>query len=102
MMCQRMGLPPTSTMGLGRSEVSSLKRLPTPPARMTAFTADGSSRALVQLTGVAALPMRRARLGAGSADSLVDLHEPVHGAIEVEVLASQCPAPRRRLRIGEQ
>jgi len=37
MMCQRIGIPPISTMGFGRSEVSSLNLLPSPPARMTAF-----------------------------------------------------------------
>src|ERR1019366_8241867 len=36
-MCHRMGRPPISTMGLGRTEVSSLSRVPRPPARMTAF-----------------------------------------------------------------
>lgn len=38
MMCQRIGFPPISTIGLGRTEVSSLMRVPNPPARMTAFT----------------------------------------------------------------
>src|SRR5262245_35295730 len=37
MMCQRIGLPPISTMGLGRVSVSSVKRVPRPPARMTTF-----------------------------------------------------------------
>src|SRR5262245_58195434 len=37
MMCQRIGLPPTSIMGLGLTCVSSLRREPNPPARMTAF-----------------------------------------------------------------
>src|SRR6266498_3789744 len=37
MMCQRMGKPPISTMGLGRCDVSSLSRLPSPPAKITAF-----------------------------------------------------------------
>src|SRR6266581_1241486 len=37
MMCQRIGLPPISIMGLGRTDVSSLMRVPMPPARMTAF-----------------------------------------------------------------
>jgi hypothetical protein len=37
MMCQRIGLPPTSTIGLGRAAVSSLSREPIPPARITAF-----------------------------------------------------------------
>src|SRR4051794_41422695 len=38
-MCQRIGLPPISTIGLSRSPVSSLRREPRPPARITAFTA---------------------------------------------------------------
>ena len=37
MMCQRIGLPPISTIGFGRRLVSSLMRVPRPPARMTAF-----------------------------------------------------------------
>ena len=37
MMCQRIGLPPISTIGFGRTSVSSLIRVPRPPARMTAF-----------------------------------------------------------------
>src|SRR3954452_12614371 len=41
MMCQRIGLPPISTIGLGRSPVSSLNREPRPPARMTAFIGGG-------------------------------------------------------------
>src|ERR1017187_5069259 len=36
-MCQRIGLPPISTIGLGRMAVSSLRRVPKPPARITAF-----------------------------------------------------------------
>jgi hypothetical protein len=38
MMCQSIGLPPISTIGLGRAVVSSLKREPKPPAKITAFT----------------------------------------------------------------
>jgi len=37
MMCQRIGLPPISTIGLGLRCVSSLRRVPSPPARITAF-----------------------------------------------------------------
>src|SRR4051794_27021256 len=37
MMCQRMGRPPSSTIGFGRMTVSSLRRVPSPPARMTVF-----------------------------------------------------------------
>src|SRR4051812_25092162 len=44
MMCQRIGMPPTSTIGFGRTLVSSLRRVPNPPARMTAFTAPTLSR----------------------------------------------------------
>src|SRR6478609_11759047 len=39
MMCQSIGLPPISTIGFGRTAVSSLSREPKPPARITAFTA---------------------------------------------------------------
>ena len=35
MICQRMGLPPTSTSGLGRTSVYSAKRVPMPPQRIT-------------------------------------------------------------------
>ena len=35
--CQRIGFPPISIMGLGRRWVSSLMRVPKPPASMTAF-----------------------------------------------------------------
>ena len=37
MMCQSIGRPPISTNGFGRVPVSSLKRVPRPPARMTTF-----------------------------------------------------------------
>src|SRR5471032_2254266 len=36
-MCHRIGLPPTSTIGFGLTVVSSLSRVPSPPASMTAF-----------------------------------------------------------------
>ena len=38
MMCQRIGLPPISTIGLGRSAVSSERREPSPPGKNDAFT----------------------------------------------------------------
>src|ERR1035438_4874631 len=38
MMCSRIGLPCTRSIGLGNSLVSSLIRVPLPAARMTAFT----------------------------------------------------------------
>src|SRR5688572_13179254 len=37
-MCQSIGLPPISMSGFGFETVSSLIRLPIPPAKMTAFT----------------------------------------------------------------
>src|SRR5215212_185987 len=39
MMCQRIGLPPISTIGFGRNTVSSESRVPLPPASRTAFIA---------------------------------------------------------------
>src|SRR5438270_560770 len=38
MMCHRIGIPPISTIGLGRRDVSSPRRVPNPPARITACT----------------------------------------------------------------
>src|ERR1700678_913834 len=37
MMCQRIGRPPIATIGFGRRCVSSLIRVPRPPANMTHF-----------------------------------------------------------------
>src|SRR5882757_8268621 len=37
MMCHRMGRSPTGTIGLGRNSVSSRKRVPFPPQRITTF-----------------------------------------------------------------
>src|ERR1017187_7329098 len=37
MICQRIGFPPISIIGLGRVSVSSVNRVPSPPARMTTF-----------------------------------------------------------------
>jgi hypothetical protein len=37
MMCQRIGRPPISTIGFGFREVSSDRREPSPPARMSTF-----------------------------------------------------------------
>src|SRR5262245_30958852 len=36
-MCQRIGRPPISTIGFGRTSVSSERRVPRPPARTTTF-----------------------------------------------------------------
>ena len=37
MMCQRMGFPPISIIGFGRTELSSEILVPKPPAKMTAL-----------------------------------------------------------------
>src|SRR6185369_373068 len=37
MMCHRIGRPPISTIGFGRTSVSSARRVPRPPARITHF-----------------------------------------------------------------
>src|SRR5258708_1186004 len=37
MMCQRIGRSPMGTIGLGRNSVSSRKRVPNPPQKMTTF-----------------------------------------------------------------
>src|SRR5688572_30494155 len=45
-MCQTIGRPPTSMSAFGRDAVSAPMRVPSPPARMTAFTtaSDGACR----------------------------------------------------------
>jgi hypothetical protein len=39
MMCHKIGLPPISTIGLGRISVSSANLVPRPPARMATIMA---------------------------------------------------------------
>src|SRR4051812_43674577 len=70
MRCQRIGLPPTSTIGLGRRDVSSASRVPRPPARMTAFTIGQGSRRrppAVLPTGAVASDVRVASRREGAA-----------------------------------
>jgi hypothetical protein len=47
MMCQRIGFPPISTIGFGLNEVSSLSRVPNPPASMIAFNASPPAGAVL-------------------------------------------------------
>jgi hypothetical protein len=66
MMCHSIGLPPISTIGFGRTAVSSLSREPNPPAKITAFTRGDYSPALVEANVTEAMPaarLRTARLG---------------------------------------
>src|SRR5579863_6084847 len=55
-MCQRIGRPPTSTIGFGRTVVSSASREPSPPANITTFIwklSDGPSSALQTIISLA-------------------------------------------------
>src|SRR5687768_3969958 len=56
MMCQRMGLPPTSTRGFGRTTVSSAMRVPSPPAKTTTFMSHPRRR---EIPRAAAIPVDR-------------------------------------------
>src|SRR3990172_11820372 len=95
-MCHRIGRPPISTMGLGREAVSSDRRVPSPPARMTTFTTlspslddepDRWRQCIRQAGGSPAVPartrLRLLRRGGGSRE----LWAPVsHRVIQVERL----------------
>src|SRR3954452_4249871 len=82
-MCHRIGRPPTSTIGLGGSWVSSLSRLPRPPARITAFIAPLLPMLVVELgDGEHPVECDLGRLAHGRVDGdLVD-HLAVHQALE--------------------
>lgn len=65
-MCQSIGLPPISTIGFGRVEVSSLSREPSPPARITAFTWEEATRGgLDRVSRLARLRSHESRLVLG-------------------------------------
>ena len=68
MMCQRIGRPPISTIGLGRNSVSSRNRVPNPPAKITAFIVLVPSTATVYHGNLSALsaPGAGATLSAAS------------------------------------
>src|SRR5919109_1080024 len=70
MMCHKIGRPPISTIGLGRTSVSSARRVPSPPARMPTFITTSetgpASEEGANVTPSAitvARPPQRARLG---------------------------------------
>src|SRR5690606_25641598 len=87
MMCQRIGLPPTSTIGFGRNVVSSAKRVPKPPARITAF--------IHSLLLVRADPAGQSRIAPSRAPSLrsrLELRGPRRareGALQLSVVLQQ-------------
>src|SRR6266498_5681495 len=61
MMCHRIGLPPISTIGLGRIFVSSARREPSPPARMPT---------LIWLTPKFSMLSRQPQPASGSGDTV--------------------------------
>src|SRR6266852_4399895 len=74
MICQRIGLPPISTMGLGFKEVSSLMRVPNPPAKITAFITFAPSSTSVILNEVKDLRNRHQILHFVQDDSSLTTH----------------------------
>ena len=48
MMCQMIGMPPISIIGFGLTSVSSENRVPSPPARRTAFIGFHPRRSLLR------------------------------------------------------
>src|ERR1700724_2281055 len=94
MMAHRGGPPPISTIGLGRIEVSSLSRVPRPPARIMAFTHTTGSRLLMlRKTSVTAkTSVTWSRPSCGMASRAVWL-------VDAAVWQHELPADRR-LRAG--
>src|SRR4051812_47946725 len=67
MRCHRMGLPPISIIGLGRISVSSERRVPKPPAKITTFTASSSRVWRVKnVRTISVAPTRRLKERVGS------------------------------------
>lgn len=63
MVCQSMCLPPISIIGLGLTWVSSLMRVPSPPARITAFMGTSGRRRPARLRPVPPRTSSTARRG---------------------------------------
>jgi len=63
MMCHKMGRPPISTIGFGRNSVSSRRRVPMPPARITAFTVSPFVSPALSLSAVCAQGRKTSILG---------------------------------------
>src|SRR4051812_6788850 len=60
MMCQRSGRPPTSTIGFGLNSVSSRRRVPKPPHRITTFIRANCSTSKSRCArALAAVPLDR-------------------------------------------
>ena len=89
MMCQSIGLPPISTIGLGRTAVSSLSREPNPPAKITAFTSVQGNRRSARL---------HTRLGASAANNA--LGSPAYDVRAAEDLACSVERLDRVERVG--
>src|SRR5919201_339801 len=89
MMCHMIGLPPISTIGFGLTWVSSLRREPNPPARMTVFIA--------QLSAVELLPLQRLTSASLRLDARVlgrpIQHRPDPASEVTPTIAARCVAP---------
>src|SRR6476620_1596706 len=89
MMCHRIGRPPMATIGLGIACVSSERRVPRPPARMTVFTKLLLSRRELAKEGTAASSFRRQQVTAyaGSFAHLCEVLHLVRALVRVRVRA---------------
>src|ERR1700730_6674570 len=85
MMCHKIGMPPISTIGLGRISVSSARRVPNPPASIPTF---------IRSSDDCLLPLRRAALTKPH-----NRHWPVASAkcVKVGLKIRQCPENRGSL-----
>src|SRR6266478_5631335 len=80
-MCQRIGLPPISTIGFGRTSVSSASRVPIPPASIATFIPPAnlhSPRKTVRPVGICPRLTALARVDAtiGYKNGQERIHEP--------------------------
>src|SRR5215472_672120 len=80
-MCHKIGRPPISTIGLGRIEVSSTNRVPSPPARMTAFISFPFPLPFIHTVSCPRCPRNRST-------NSVSRYLHLHGAITKEHLLS--------------
>src|SRR3954451_9424687 len=80
MMCQRIGLPPISIIGFGLTGVSSLRREPRTPARITAFTS-GRVVCAANVARSALITGITGQDGSFLAELLLDRGYEVHGMV---------------------
>ena len=78
MMCQSTGIPPISTIGFGRTVVSSDNRVPKPPASITAFIAldpQSCSKSYPKTTGPPGAPSFCA------VETTINVHKSIHCSV---------------------